>query len=694
MQDLVDQLLGNRYQLVQFLGSGGMGSVYRAVDRTLQRDVAIKVLHAGLAQNQESQDRFRQEARIAARLRHPNIVGVHDFGQDGDIFYIAMELILGDNLRQMMNKMHRQRQWIVLSEAIQLIRELALALDYAHKQGVLHRDIKPANIMIKDETVADLAYQPVITDLGLAKLGGSGFQTRVGSTMGTPAYMSPEQTMGKDVDERSDIYSLGVLFYELAAKQLPFPAKNLTEALRYHRHEEPPPLSKFRPDMPAAVEQIIMKTLAKDPNQRYGSAGELARALVSLPSTAFLDTVPSTATAGASSFKTYYQLYRVEPLENAVPDLLVDVADVDFIEIVSPTAGKRNVEVRARRLTLGRHTRNDIVLADQSVSRHHAQIEFDGARYLITDLGSANGTYLAQTRLHPNSPTPWKANEGVRVGNYQLVLRRHAPNANVDIASASQPLPPDKGRSARGSERSDIRVTLSTSSSVVVPGGNIRVEINVSNRNDYPMPVRIEIENLPLAWVSTPTVDLTLAAQGRESSVVFIRPPKGTYTRPEHYTLTVSVYDEASAEAAVAMASATFDVLPFVQFESRVEAVGKRRKGFHTVSIHNQGNIVQKFTIIFKGEDGSISVHPAQSEMQLSPGQSETLTVQVNARRQWIGKDSRSFQVEIAASNGMSQSHRVPVLARPRLTRLTLLLFLFFLIMLMGSIWFLNAVEI
>ena len=189
MDELVGTLL-DRYEILELLGEGGMGAVYKARDVTLQRDVAIKVLHRHIARQADFEARFLQEARSAAKLDHSGIVQVYDFDQAQNRLYIVMKLIAGANLRQMLEELKETGKWIPLDEGVQLVRQVSLALDYAHRRGVLHRDIKPDNIMIEPEASDGLPYHPVITDLGLAQLAEGGIETRQGSSMGTPVRLA------------------------------------------------------------------------------------------------------------------------------------------------------------------------------------------------------------------------------------------------------------------------------------------------------------------------------------------------------------------------------------------------------------------------------------------------------------------------------------------------------------------------
>ncbi len=269
MQSLVGQSIG-RFEIIEEIGRGGMGIVYRARQTALGRQVAIKVLPPQLAAREgNSVERFFREARAAAKLTHPNIVTIHDVGQQDDFYYIVMEEVKGRPLHVMLRESGR----LSVKQAAAILTQVASALDYAHSQGVIHRDVKPANILVRDDGTAKLV------DFGIARVAQEPGLTATGFSFGTAAYVAPEQIEGAEASAVSDIYSLGVVLYEMLTGQPPFRGATPTSVLYKHVHEPPPTLRSLAPDLPAKLEPIIKKALAKDPVDRYPTASALAAAL-------------------------------------------------------------------------------------------------------------------------------------------------------------------------------------------------------------------------------------------------------------------------------------------------------------------------------------------------------------------------------------------------------------------------------
>lgn len=270
-------LIGARlgaYEVQSVLGSGGMATVYRGFDQNLNRAVAIKVLSTTAAAQPGFADRFRQEARLIARLRHPNIVQVYDFGVQDELVYMVQELLPGPTLAARLQEYAARNQPMPRREIVMVLRQLAAALDAAHDAGIIHRDVKPSNALYN----ADGGL--VLTDFGIAKSTlGDGTRTQTGELLGTPIYLSPEQARGEPLTPASDIYTLGVVLYELISGRPPFDGPTPLGIVFKHLQEAPPPLQPLRASLPPAVEAVVQRALAKEPGQRYPTADALVRAL-------------------------------------------------------------------------------------------------------------------------------------------------------------------------------------------------------------------------------------------------------------------------------------------------------------------------------------------------------------------------------------------------------------------------------
>lgn len=270
----IGRTIGGRYKIESLLGSGGMSSVYKATDPNLQRTVAIKIIHPHLSEHPEFVKRFEQEAAAVARLRHPNIMLVHDFNHDGSVYYIVFEYIAGNPLDRRIKDLKEAGLRLPLEEAIQIMVPLCEAVAYAHERQMVHRDLKPSNVII------NLLGQPILLDFGIAKLvGGGHVHTATGATIGTAAYMAPEQVVGDEVDHRADIYSLGVMLYEMACGRPPFEGQSALTVMMKHVNEPLPDVRLFNSNLPVAFSAVLAKALAKDPKERYGSAIEMSMAL-------------------------------------------------------------------------------------------------------------------------------------------------------------------------------------------------------------------------------------------------------------------------------------------------------------------------------------------------------------------------------------------------------------------------------
>jgi serine/threonine protein kinase len=402
MQDLTGRAWG-RFQIIEERGRGGMAIVYKAYDGVLQRTVALKVLLPLLSSNTEFVQRFRREAITAANLRHPNIVVIYDVGSHEDYQYIVMEYLEGQTLQQEIDL----KGVMPLERTVSILGQLTEALEYAHQQHLVHRDIKPANIIVGAQD------RVTLTDFGLVKAASRSRITGEGVAVGTLKYMSPEQAVGKELDYRSDLYSLGVVVYEMLTGRTPFTGGTPYQALHELIYEPPVRPSTINPRMDPGVERALLQALSKEPDSRYARAGAFAQAMALASGLR-----PSQDWGG-----------QTEMLSRQVVLRLL-------------AADGREYPVYWGRVTIGRDTDNDVVIPDRQVSRHHALIQCGSRGCTVTDRGSTNGTLINGVRIQPEMPWPLRQEDVLQLGSVQLLVALPV-SADADAAGTTMTMPAD-----------------------------------------------------------------------------------------------------------------------------------------------------------------------------------------------------------------------------------------------------------
>ena len=284
------RVLNDRYQLLDRIGSGGMSVVYRAQDLLLGRVVAVKMLHESFSSDEDFLRRFRQEAYSAASLQHPNIVTVHDIGQDGHAQYIVMEYVNGRTLKQIIRQYNNDDQLMPTSRFLNLIIQICDGIGYAHRANLVHCDVKPQNVIVtRDDRIK-------VADFGIARaMSEASQQIQDDNLWGTPQYFSPEQAAGEPATPASDVYAIGIMMFEMLTGQLPFNAESQTALALKHIHDKPPLVGDVNPVVPEQMELIVDKVLSKEPAGRYRTAGQLGRVLTTYRKNSQSETGPVSA---------------------------------------------------------------------------------------------------------------------------------------------------------------------------------------------------------------------------------------------------------------------------------------------------------------------------------------------------------------------------------------------------------------
>lgn len=679
MSTLVGHTINSRYRIDSLLGDGGMGTVYRAYDLNLDRAVAIKLMHAHFARQREFRDRLVQEAKTAARLDHPSIVRVFDFGDSEAGLFIAMEYVEGGSLREHLQRLQRMQKFLPLAQSLQIVAQIAEALHYAHSLGIIHRDVKPGNIILKKLAQADQPneqpFRAVLTDFGLVKVGEGADITQSGATLGTPMYMSPEQCEGQPLDGRSDLYALGVVLYELVTNRLPFEFQNLSEAIAAHRSGVMPTSpSQIRGDVPRLIDSLVRRALAKDPNHRFATGQEMAKNMRS--AIVSLEGAPTRI------------LSRQEAQEADILQQVKEAPSGYVLHIETPGQPVSKAPLTNPVIRLGRNVDNDIVLPADGVSRYHARLQATSLGWEVVDMGGLNGTWLDGRRLRGDTPTPLQPGSRLKIGPYELVLHgprkempspvpggqatpgrttppiapttpiSEAPTQLPTAVPATQPAatsaPPT---SATTVESPPIGIYLARDKVSVNPGEAAQLAVEVVNRSSVPDRVRLRVTGLPEEWITLEGFR-DLPAGGRVTLTLTVRPPRSGNTPTGRQRLRLEVVSQRQPQLQVAATASVF-INPFTEFTASLDQPVVKLPATVTVSIQNTGNSPGDFSLVARDRQNGLQFRGETGRIRLQPGQIARVELEINARSQALFSSGELYPYEVIVRSASGAEQRL-----------------------------------
>lgn len=675
-----------KYELRQKLGQGGMGTVYRALEIGLHRSVAVKLMKSEYRDNAGIRQRFIQEARAVAALDHPNIIKIFYFDDEPEL-YLVMEFVPSGSLRGYLRHHQEDGNVLEVREALQLTRQIADALQVAHNHQMIHRDVKPDNVLLKSLNIRrQTNFHPLLTDFGLVKLAEDvGYQTQPGTAIGTYAYMSPEQLKGSGVDHRTDLYALGIMLYELVVGRLPFHPKTPSQAYDMHHYQEPPLPSDLRPGLTPSLENLILRAIAKNPDDRFQSALDMSDALHDIESgqSEQLTQLDSMASQGGQleSLSQYMTALPGTPVDDDVSRLDTP-QDLPNDRIAIQRIGEDTFYVELTRPTfiIGRTDDADITLPTNQVSRQHARINKrrDGT-YTITDLGSTNHTFVDGVEILSDVPEPWSTAQLVSIGEYRLTLQLAAGMQDTHpqmerpslegIASPTGDTAPSRvgGQLHTAQANTPVILQLSPSTITVQAGSQSTVNLALRSMATTVEHYLVSVQGIPNDWVSIPAAPLQLMPGSSASIPISFRPPLAPTSAAGDYQFRVRVTSHERGRE-VTYTDGTLSIPPFHRFSTDMTPQRVTSGQIINLTLENNGNVPENFSINARDRAAAIKFDPPTANITVNPGEREVLRIQPHSKAKWLGTPEM-FPLEIRATStsGQEQLQTGELILKPRL---------------------------
>ena len=694
--DPIGKQIGN-YQVRTLLGSGGMGAVYLAFDTQLHREVALKRMHAHISGSENSSQRFLAEARSIARLSHPNIVVVYTFALDAETPYLVMEYVSGGSLRNYLDERYKEAgKLLQISEVLRLLRQVADALDYAHANGIVHRDVKPGNILLKTHTASDggADFRAVLSDFGVVKLlEATGFNTQ--GVIGTPRYMAPEQLEAGAVDGRTDLYALGIVLYELVTGRPPFKPDNIRDAWHMHAEQQPPLPRTLRPDIPNELAAVMMKAIAKRPDQRYQTGQEMNMALQHLEQTVLAITELD-RTMEATRLDNMGTYLQSRPASMPTAPLASVVDDLDHDRLVIQAAHKSKptyVRLDQPSLTIGRGLSAEIVLSGRGVSRRHATIDCqpDGG-YTITDLGSTNGTLLDGVKLLAHVAEPLRPGQRVGLGTFTLELQvKTGPTGENSLAALG--FSADQTSYLAIPAEALAAISFAPKDTTLEAGQSATLQVEIANGSQVVRHFRLETDLSPV-WIPAPPEPVRLLPGERRVVPLTITVPRAPSSVAGEYPFQVRSIDD-DLNTVIGQGGGILTVEPFFQMETDLYPVVVRGPGEMELTVRNLGNSQLQATIAARDPEAALLFNPAQTVVTVNPGEAQPVTLEVMPHPQVavLAERRYPFEITVTPEQAEPQTQRgemiavpLPPLQKSRRWPCTIAMGLLGLVMLLGAV--------